>query len=522
MRADVCKRVRVGVETVRAWPLWEVPGWLVGFIVAVVVAYVAAVGLAARNAAEVDARGLITFGAPAAVPRDHRRADQARGRGCRGQQGRLRGVGAPYRHPAPAVLRADRARPAGGAHPGAGQADPAVPPGVQRHRDRAVLRSRLGRLPYPAACGQGAHRPARCRGLTCLSGCRPWPGPAWSSGRSTELLVLPAVRGADPTLRIRDMLCRTQPGPQRRRRAVRGGPGHPGLGHQSSHDRVRAAVRNPAAAVGAACPAAQRLPGRFEDGLAQRGYLGARGRLGGGPRSPYPYPLALVLVDVDHFKLVNDLHGHLAGDKALRAIAHAFQIFLRSYDQVGRFGGEEFALLLPQTSPADARQIAERMRAHIAETPISVSDDPAAPPVRLTVSMGVAALGRTWERTTGSQLTDLLACADRALYEAKNAGRNHVVMVTETATVGVAVANPGRLPRLSGLLSRWAAPPRPVSGDTPWWPGIPGSRARSGWGDAEPEGMARTASIPRAPSSTVTCPRCGGSRGCRIPCRPSP
>ena len=61
-------------------------------------------------------------------------------------------------------------------------------------------------------------------------------------------------------------------------------------------------------------------------------------------------PLALVLIDVDHFKLVNDLHGHLAGDKALRAIAHTFQIFLRDYDLAGRFGGEEFALLLPQTS----------------------------------------------------------------------------------------------------------------------------------------------------------------------------
>ena len=88
-------------------------------------------------------------------------------------------------------------------------------------------------------------------------------------------------------------------------------------------------------------------------------------------------PLALVLIDVDHFKLVNDLHGHLAGDKALRSIAHAFRIFLRGYDLVGRFGGEEFALLLPQTSAADARQIAERVRAHIAETPISISDDPA-------------------------------------------------------------------------------------------------------------------------------------------------
>lgn len=147
-------------------------------------------------------------------------------------------------------------------------------------------------------------------------------------------------------------------------------------------------------------------------------------------------PLALVLIDVDRFKLVNDLHGHLVGDKALRVIARTFKIFLRDYDLAGRFGGEEFALLLPQTSAADARQIAERVRVHIAETPIGVSDEPGAESLNVTVSIGVAALGVSWERTTGSQLTDLLAGADRALYQAKNAGRNHVWMFTDTETVG--------------------------------------------------------------------------------------
>jgi diguanylate cyclase (GGDEF)-like protein len=154
-------------------------------------------------------------------------------------------------------------------------------------------------------------------------------------------------------------------------------------------------------------------------------------------------PLALVLIDIDHFKVVNDLHGHLAGDKALRAIAHTFQIFLRDYDLAGRFGGEEFALLLPQTSATDARQIAERVRKHIAAMLISVDDDPATEPLQVTVSVGVAALGVSWERTTGSQLTDLLAGADSALYRAKHAGRNQVWMVTDTATMG-AVGDPGQ------------------------------------------------------------------------------
>lgn len=152
-------------------------------------------------------------------------------------------------------------------------------------------------------------------------------------------------------------------------------------------------------------------------------------------------PLALMLIDLDHFKAVNDAYGHLAGDKALRAISRTFKIFLRDYDLAGRFGGEEFALLLPQTGAADAQHIAERMRAHIAEMPITAGDDPETGSIRVKVSIGVAALGTTWDRTTGSQLTDLLAAADAALYRAKAAGRDRVCMITDAEAIAPVAGN---------------------------------------------------------------------------------
>ena len=139
--------------------------------------------------------------------------------------------------------------------------------------------------------------------------------------------------------------------------------------------------------------------------------------------------LAVALIDIDNFKIINDAHGHLAGDKALRELSRTIKLFLREYDLVGRFGGEEFALLLPQTDEQDARRVAERMRAHIAEMPIDVGDNPGSEVIRLTVSIGVAALS-----TGGSQLTELLATADAALYRAKHAGRNQVWVTTDTTS----------------------------------------------------------------------------------------
>ncbi len=146
--------------------------------------------------------------------------------------------------------------------------------------------------------------------------------------------------------------------------------------------------------------------------------------------------LAVALIDVDHFKAVNDAYGHLAGDKALKAVAHTFTVFLREYDLVGRFGGEEFALLLPQTRAVDAYSIAERIRAYIGAMPIRLDSAPDAEPVRVTVSIGVAALGVSWDTRSGSQLTDLLAAADSALYQAKQDGRDQVCVITENATFG--------------------------------------------------------------------------------------
>ena len=140
-------------------------------------------------------------------------------------------------------------------------------------------------------------------------------------------------------------------------------------------------------------------------------------------------PLALALVDIDHFKVVNDTYGHLAGDKALRAVTDALRGQLRSYDLAGRFGGEEFVVLLPQTREMDAINVAERLRAHIAALSIPVADGvESGPCIKLTISVGVAAL-----EGASRELTDMLAAADAALYYAKETGRNKTHVITATA-----------------------------------------------------------------------------------------
>jgi diguanylate cyclase (GGDEF)-like protein len=140
-------------------------------------------------------------------------------------------------------------------------------------------------------------------------------------------------------------------------------------------------------------------------------------------------PLALALVDIDHFKSVNDTHGHLVGDKALRAVTDALRSQLRAYDLAGRFGGEEFAILLPHAREADALNVAERLRVHIAGLSIPIRDnDESGPYVKVTISVGVAALD-----SASRELNDMLAAADAALYHAKETGRNKTHVVTASA-----------------------------------------------------------------------------------------
>lgn len=134
-------------------------------------------------------------------------------------------------------------------------------------------------------------------------------------------------------------------------------------------------------------------------------------------RGPGPGGLTVVMADIDHFKRVNDTLGHGAGDIVLKDVAHRLKNGLRQSDIVGRYGGEEFALLLPDTNPEQAREVVERLRVSIAASPV----DAGGRGVNVTVSFGLA--GRS---TDGETLEQLLIAADRALYRAKETGRNRV------------------------------------------------------------------------------------------------
>jgi diguanylate cyclase (GGDEF)-like protein len=143
----------------------------------------------------------------------------------------------------------------------------------------------------------------------------------------------------------------------------------------------------------------------------------------------YARPLAVALADLDLFKSVNDEHGHLAGDLVLQRVAAELRSLLRETDFIGRYGGEEFLYVLPETTLEGGRQFAEKVRQRIERLEIATESGRA---VRVTVSIGVAA--REGERDDGrARARALLAAADEALYAAKRDGRNRVTVAAERA-----------------------------------------------------------------------------------------
>jgi diguanylate cyclase (GGDEF)-like protein len=431
-----CKRVHFGMRghrsTIRAWPLWELPRRVMVFVVAVTAVYAAVIGFALTTTPLV-LRDLLLCGAlmlcTAATVELTRRAGE--------NAGVIRDVYAVWELPLAILLP-----------PVYALLVPAFRCALTQYRIRRVpvyrrVFSSAG-VGLSYACASVVFHAVMRQGLDTTVG--PRVGAVWILAVALAAVVqwsvnagllLPAIKGADPAVRIRDMILA--------RESV-----------QNDATELCVAVLvtlgiavTPLTIV-FAFPFVTLLQRSFrhvhlvnasrvdsKTGLLNAGTWEREAASEVARAVRTHTPLAVALVDIDHFKAVNDSFGHLAGDKALREVARTLTIFLREYDLVGRFGGEEFSLLLPQAEAVDAYRIAERIRAHISAMPIDVYDDPNAEPVRLSISIGVAALGARWDGGTGGQLTDLLAAADGALYQAKQNGRDQVCVITENTTFGL-------------------------------------------------------------------------------------
>ena len=134
-------------------------------------------------------------------------------------------------------------------------------------------------------------------------------------------------------------------------------------------------------------------------------------------------PLSVILLDIDHFKAINDQYGHLVGDHILRHLAKILTRNLRQYDRIGRWGGEEFIVILPDTKISEAIIVAERMRAETVETKLSLENGKY---YEVQISLGVACASGSYPT-----LAKLVDAADQAMYQAKKAGRNRVCSIDQ-------------------------------------------------------------------------------------------
>ncbi len=175
-------------------------------------------------------------------------------------------------------------------------------------------------------------------------------------------------------------------------------------------------------------------------GIYNRLYFNKRFRYEFERARRYHVPLTCIMIDIDHFKAVNDAHGHQAGDAVLEAVSHTLLTALRKVDILARYGGEEIVALLPETPLDKGAYVAERLRRAVAEHPVHLDaekDAAADRSLSVTISLGVAAL----PEVAAASEDDLLREADEALYRAKAKGRNRVEV--GGAGVDVAGAAPG-------------------------------------------------------------------------------
>jgi len=134
--------------------------------------------------------------------------------------------------------------------------------------------------------------------------------------------------------------------------------------------------------------------------------------------------MSIVIADIDHFKKINDTYGHVVGDEVLKAVAGNFSSSLRKEDATGRWGGEEFIMLLPNASAERAEEVTERIRKKISEIPFSISSS--SQPFSVTVSFGIC-----HNKLKNNSLKNMIKKADKALYAAKTNGRNQIVIYNE-------------------------------------------------------------------------------------------
>jgi diguanylate cyclase (GGDEF)-like protein len=138
----------------------------------------------------------------------------------------------------------------------------------------------------------------------------------------------------------------------------------------------------------------------------------------------YGFPLAVLLLDIDHFKRINDEHGHPAGDRVLVALSRVVMDSVRRTDLVARYGGDELMVIAPHATPGDAAELGERLRKKVEVQEFALGNDGPGPmPLRVTISVGVADFREEMADSQG-----LIQAADEALYAAKQGGRNRVVL----------------------------------------------------------------------------------------------